>query len=125
MLGMENMEMMHPVASEMDIFRSTVDLDSACRAEHDDSPFVGSYRVIIFFYGMYGWSRFMLYFFSCYIWLDYHVWPTVDIKPLAYYVEHVMLLLTISSYDGCGMIVYLSKLVVIYDALIYFIAPHV
>ena len=45
----EVVEMMHLVGMGMDTFWSMVDLDSACRADNEDSPFVGSYRVIIFF----------------------------------------------------------------------------
>ena len=45
----EDVEMMHPTVSRTDTFRSMVDLDSAWGADHDDSPFVGSYTVIIFF----------------------------------------------------------------------------
>ena len=45
----EDVEMMHLVVSGMNTFCSMVDLDGACGAYHEDSPFVGSYRVIIFF----------------------------------------------------------------------------
>ena len=36
----EDMGMMHPVVSGMDTFGSIVDLDSACGADHEDSPFL-------------------------------------------------------------------------------------
>ena len=47
MPGVEDVKMMHLMASRTDIFHSTDDLDSTCRAGHDDSPFVGNFRAII------------------------------------------------------------------------------
>ena len=41
---------------------------------------------------------------------------------MVYYVEHAMLLLTVSNYDGYGMILCLLKMIVLYDAL--FILSH-
>ena len=37
--GVEDVEIMHPMALGMDIFRSTDNLDSTCRVKHDDSSF--------------------------------------------------------------------------------------
>ena len=35
----EDVEMMHLVVMGTDTFHSMVDLDGACRADHEDSPF--------------------------------------------------------------------------------------
>ena len=52
----------------------------------------------------------------------YLIGPTVDFGSMVYYVEHVMLLLTISNNDGYGIILCLFEMIVLYDAL--FILSH-
>ena len=55
MLEEEDMAMTLPVVSRMVTSRLTVDLDSSCEAEHEDSPFLVVVVVLSFSFGMYEW----------------------------------------------------------------------
>ena len=58
----EDVAMMLPMVSGIVTSRSMVDLDSACRAEHKDSPFWLVVVGLLFSFGMYGLTGFLTYF---------------------------------------------------------------
>ena len=63
MLEEEDVVMILLVVSEMVTSRSMVDLDSACGAKHKDRPFWLVVIGLSFSFDMYGWMRFLMYFF--------------------------------------------------------------
>ena len=62
----KDVAMTFPVVLGMVTSHSMVDLNSLCGTEHEDSPFVVVIR-LSFSFCMYGWMRFLLFFFSMYL----------------------------------------------------------
>ena len=59
----EDVVMMLSVVSGIVTSHLMVDDDSASGAEHEDSPFLLVVIGLSFTFGMYGWTRFLMYFF--------------------------------------------------------------
>ena len=102
------MVMMLPMVSGMVTSRLMVDEDSACGAEHEDTPFWWVVIGLLFTFGMCGWMGFFMYFFYDVISQVSSVGSVVDIGPIAYHLCLVTLLLTMLKYFGCAMTLYLS-----------------
>ena len=82
----EDVWMMHLVVSGMDTFCSMVDLDSACRADNENSPFcrqLQGYHFLLW----HAWVVEISYVFSFVMYLvRYLIKPIVDIEPMTYHV---------------------------------------
>ena len=96
----------------MDTIRSMVVLDGTCWADREDSPFYwlwgyhfSTWHTWVVEIQMY--SLFLIISFMMYL-VRYFVGPIVDIRLMTYHVWLISLLLLISNYDGCGMILHLS-----------------